>query len=521
MIKNTLKLLLLKTPVVCLISLLVFQGFALGQNRSDSLAVFEKKLLKDPVLYLETLKRYSVQVRPQAMINPELDLFGPSDLIPTYGQRFIPSPKLSFFTGGNHDRDILGGFHYQNPAGFQFVDLKGSGFWINEGNYTRREASGSFLTGNNQLNTDPEAPDVFFVFSVDGHLKQHHPHDKQTDSTTVRVLNAGVEVFSDPMQAGNQWGLVAGYSDFFTDGRNQFETGTVTFSGQYRYDFSFLNWVSSVNGWAGTGIKRSSEQAVSAETGFEFQNEQIQAGVTGGYFIRNGLTRSEKSPAGTATFSFHTRQTHQKLTWNYVVVQPGFDELLSDENWISTGDFAALDLLSRHRIDYSFEWIPTKNWIYYGGTRFHQAEDRIAPDSTGKFSVVRTSSHRIESRLSWIPVLSTTLTAGFKKELYFGEVKSLPFKPGEESFFEVAWLTLNQKNRITGRVRYHTKRYFDTLSTEKLPNYTDISLKIEDFHWFALNFFVEFKIIANGHDQFYPGLIKKERQYFAGLSYNL
>lgn len=521
MIKNTLNLLLSKTSAVCLISLFLLQGVILGQNRSDSLAVFKNKLLKDPVLYLEPLKRYSIQIRPQPMINPELDIFGPSDLLPAYGQRFIPPATLTFFAGANDGRDLLGGLHYRNPSGFQFVDLQGLGYWIKEGNYTRRELSGSFLTGNGQLNTDPEQPDVFFVYNLNGQVKQHHPHDQQTDSTTIRVLKTSIDIFGDPVRAGNQWGLSAGYSDFLTDGSKRFETGTVSFSGHYRFDFSFFNWVSSINGWAGTGRKRSAEKTITAETGFEYQGEHIQVGLKGGYFFRNSMSLTEKSPAGSATFSFHTRQTHQTLSWDLITVQPGFDDLVTGENWISTGDYTALDLRSTHHINYTFEWIPSKNWIYSAGTQYHKSENRIVPDSTGKFTVLTTSSHRVETRLSWIPFISTTLSAGVRKEFYFGQVKSLPFFPGEEGFFELSWLTPKQQNKITGRVRYHTKRYFDSLSTTKLPDYTDISLKIEDFHWFALNFFAEFKIIANGYDQFYPGLIKKERQYFAGLSYNL
>lgn len=521
MIKNIQKLLLLKTHVIFLISLFLFGRIALGQNRADSLAVFEKKQLKDPVLYLEPLKRYTVQIRPQTMINPELDLFGPSDLIPAYGQRFIPPSKLTFFAGANADHDLLGGLHYKNPSGSQFVDLKGSGFWIKEANYTRRDLSGSFFTGNNQLNTNPDVPDVFFVFSLDAQVKQHHPLDKKTDSTTIRILKSGVTLFSDPVRAGDQWGVTADYSDFFSDGNKKFETGTVSFSGSYTYDFSFLNWVSTVNGWLGTGLKRSREKVIKAETGLEYLGSGFEAKVSGGYFFRNGLYRSEKSPSGSALVSVHTRHTHQNLSWTFVSVVPGYSEFCSGENWIFPGNYFFLDLQSKQRIDYSFEWIPSKNWIIYVATRFHKTEDRIVPDTTGKFTGIQTSSHRVEGRVSWFPVSSGGLTAGIKKEIYFGKVKSLPFTPGAEVFGEAAWLSPNQKNRVTSRVRYHTQRYFDTVSAEKLANYTDISLKIEDFHWFALNFFAEFKIIVNGHDQFYPGLITKERQYFAGLSYNL
>lgn len=521
MIKNTLKLRLFRTPVVCFFSIILFQGIVIGQERADSLAVFNNSMFKDPVRHPEPIKRYSVRIKPMNMVNPELDLFGPSDLIPTYGQRFVPRSEFSFWGAGNHGRDIWGGLNYQNPSGFQFMNFNGSGYWLKEKNYSRQEAKGTFFTGNNQLNTGTKKPDLLFTFLGSGVIKVHNPKDSQTDSLTFRLLTGNLNLFSDPVVLGNQWEMSAGYTHFLTDGQKYFETGTINYSGLYSFDFSFLNWVSSVEGWKGTGQKRSGNGSFTAETGFEFTGDQFEIGIQGGYFNWSGFNKSEKSPAGKGFASFHTKQTHQKIRWRYVSVRPGFDDLADNENWIASGSFISLDLVSRQTIDYSFEWIPTKNWIFTAGTNYHQSEDRIYPDTVGHFSVLTTSSHRVEASLSWFPVLNTEITAGLKKEFFFGSVKSVPFEPGAEGFLEVSWLTPRQKNRVSGRVRYHTERYKDKILNTKLVDYSDISLKIEDFHWFALNFFAEFKIIATGQDQFYPGLYKNESQYFIGLRYNL
>lgn len=521
MIKNTLKQRLLKTPVVFFFSLFLIQGLVTGQDRSDSLAVFDNAMFKDPVQHLEPLKRYAIQIKPQSMVNPELDLFGPSDLIPTYGQRFIPPSELSVWGAVNHSRDIKGGLKYQNPTGFQFVGFNGNGFWIKEKNYSRQELNGTFLTGNNQLNTGSLQPDLFYTFSGTGVFRAHHPKDSQTDSVTLRLLDGSLKLFSDPVVSGDQWEVTAGYSHFLMDGKTHFETGTINYSGKYSFDFSFLNWISTAEGWKGTGQKRSETGSITAESGFEFTGDQFEIGILAGYFNWSGIYTSESGISGSGYASFHTRQTHQKINWKYVSVRPGFEALASNENWIATRNFAAIELFNRHHIEYNFEWIPTKHWVFNAGTNYHHSEDRIYPDSVGHFSVLTTSSHRVEARLSWFPVFNTRITAGLKKEFFFGAVKSVPFEPGAEGFLEVSWLTQRQKNRVSGRVRYHTERYNDQILNTKLADFSDISLKIEDFHWFTLNFFAEFKIITTGQDQFYPGLYKNESQYFIGLRYNL
>ncbi|MCK6601482.1 MAG: hypothetical protein L6Q77_06625 [Bacteroidetes bacterium] len=491
----------------------------LAQSTADSVQVFRKEPPGSPAFKPVPITFWKAEIKPVSMLNPELDLYGPSDLLPYRQPDFQPESKLVLYLGSHlSDNGELGAV-YTAPGSRQFRTLEVFGNRQTEKTFRLQTFRGDFITGNSQLNTGMTPSGTSYSLAAGLDYADIQPHQSTIDTSLYRTLRLEGKVKSDPLEDGTSWRIDGFYHDYFSSGPSENSGGSAGLLAESRFDLSFLYWISRVEGWQGTGRSGSDSRAGKAETGFQAGNEVFSLEVAGGYFHRNDAGAIRHLPSGSAKLFGHTRHFHHKLEWTLYQSLPAPEFYTGGFFWVNPGKTFSLNLHQTNRAEYILEWIPSDHWIVKLGTLYHESEDRLYPDTTGTTQWVTVSSHQASLSCSWYLNPELVLRLYGSQEIFFGKIKSVPFLPAVTSGLDLDWLTENQKNRISARARYHTNRYTDPQKQKKLPDYSDILLRIDDFHFTTLNFYGEIRIIVNNKDLVYPGFNREANQITFGVSF--
>jgi len=519
MTKSTRKIPFLLISGLFSVSFLMGTDSVLAQSSADSLQVFRKPAPGGPVFNPAPITFWKAEIKPVSMLNPELDLYGPSDLLPYRQPDFQPESRLFFYLGSHlSDNGELGAV-YTVPGSRQFRKLEVFGNRQTEKSFRLQTFSGNFITGNGQLNTGMTPSGACYTLKAGMDYFDTKPHKSTGDTSLFRTLRLEGEMKSDPLEDGTSWRVDGFYHDYFSSGAAGNSGGSAGLLAESRFDLSFLYWISRVEGWQGTGPSGSGSRAGKAETGFQAGNEVFSVELTGGYFHRNDTGAIRHLPSGRAKLSGHTRHFHHTLGWTLYESVPAPEFYTGGFFWVNPGKTASVALHQTNCAEYTLEWIPSDHWIVKLGTLYHESEDRLYPDTTGMTRWLTVSSHQVSLSCSWYLNPELVLRLYGSQEIFFGKIKSVPFSPAVTSGLDLDWLTEKQKNRISARARYHTNRYSDPLKQKILPDYSDILLRIDDFHFTTLNFYGEIRIIANHKDLVYPGFNREANQITFGVSF--
>lgn len=459
------------------------------------------------------------------MIEPEIYLFGPSDLVPDHEFNFRPKPDFEISIGADHHSSVDEYFKIAQPGRYLWIDLDQ---YYNKQRFVNsviETGSADFSIGNQQLNNSADQTEILYQINTNFEAKKYSEFPDSIVVSAKRQISDRENYFyhvsgqirNNPLINSDLWNLKG---EVIQNG-NRNTIGIMTVN--YSKSLSFLNWVSDgeVNFYQGGFIKGT--------TGLEFETDSwVFYGAVGYSYIKPYGSEKiyfENEPNAQIRLENNTENFHNRLNIeiNGIYFKPESYFIssfwfLSDTNTVGSNSIFP----EKYSVNYQMEWIPSPNWIF-----------RIESDYSRK-TVFKIENY-FEQMRSLLNILKVRTSASYffernKLTAYHefsrsfdgvNNIISTAYLPEHSVGFDMDFLADDESDRFLfgGNYQTKTKIFNDQVdfSESKYTDFSEIYFKIEDFHARPVKLFAEIKLYLSD-DHYYPGLIFEKYNYRAGLS---
>lgn len=459
------------------------------------------------------------------MIEPEIYLFGPSDLVPDHEFSFNPIPTLEISIGADHHSSVDEYFKITKSGKYLWIDF--------DQNYNKQKflnsvietGNAGFSFGNQQLKNSANQTEILYQINTNFEAKKYSAFPDSIIASEKRQISDRENYFyhvsgqirNNPLINSDLWNL---NGEVIQNG-NRNIIGTIT--AKYSKSLSLLNWISAgeINFYQGGFAKGTS--------GLEFETDGwVFYGAVGYSYIKpfgvekiyfgnepNGQLRLESN-----TENFHNR-LNIEINGIYFKPESYFNSsfwFLSDTNSVGSNSIFP----EKYSVNYQMELIPSSNWIF-----------KIESDYSRK-TIFKIDNYFEQKRtlLSILKVRTSTSYFFERSKLYafhefsrsfdgVNNVISTAYLPEHSVGFDLDFLAEDESNRFLfgGNYQMKTKIFYDQVNflESKYTDFSEIYVKFEDFHARPVKLFAEIKLYL-GDNHYYPGLIFEKYNYRAGLS---
>lgn len=459
------------------------------------------------------------------MIEPEIYLFGPSDLVPDREFNFKPNPDYEFSIGADHHSSLDEFIKIQRPGKYLWVDFIQ--------NYNRQKFVGSvvetgkavFSFGNQQMNSRSNQTEILYQVGSTIESKKYTDFSDSVMLSGSRFLqdrqnyliHFSGQLKNNPLINSDLW-LISG--EVIKNG-NRNTVGIVKLD--YSKNMSFFNWVSEAE------IDFYSGGFVSGKTGLEYESDGwvLYGGIGYSYLKTSGNERIAfgNEPTGKIRAENNSAYFHNRLNVKFNEVRFNPESVFNSPFWFisDTNNIGSNSLfIEKYSVNYQTEWIPGSNWVF-----------KVEPDYSRKM-IINAENFYLQDRtvLNFLKIKTTASYYFDRSELSaFHELNrafdsknntvSAAYLPEHSVGLDLDFLADDELNRllVCGSYRMKTKIFYDPVnfSESKFADFSEIYVKIEDFHARPVKLFAEIKLYL-GDNHYYPGLIFEKYNYRAGLS---
>lgn len=508
---------------------LILAAFSLqpvwGQTRLDSLKSLTVQTFREPEIKSEGLKKFELNIKPMNMIEPEIYLFGPSDLVPDRQFDFKPKPHFEFSVGADHHSSVNQYFKMQVPGNFAWFELHQdfSRHLLVHSAVETGKAELSF--GNGMADSRTVQTDVLYEIGNQIEVKRFTDFSDSVMLSGSRFLKNrqnyvyrfSAQIRNNPLLGPDLWQLKGNLIRY----GNRNTIGIL--NAQYSKNLTVLNWITD----AETDFYQGG--LVKIITGLEYESDGwIVYGGLGYSYIK--LYGSEKisagnEPAGQIRLESNSEYFHNRLKIEFNAIHFRPESYFGSPFWfISDTNSAGSNSIftEKYSANYQIEWIPGPNWTFqvetdYARKMFIRAEDYFVQSRSelDHLKVRTTAAYYFErSNVSGYHEFNQSFNGA-------GQAITVPYLPEHIAGFNFDFLSVDELNRflVGGSYQVKTKIFYDPVNflESKFVEFSEIYAKIEDFHARPVKLFAEIKLyLSDNH--YYPGLIFEKYNYRAGLS---
>lgn len=496
----------------------------MAQSRLDSLKSLTVEKFKEPEISLHGLKEFELNIKPMKLIEPEIYLFGPADLVPDHQFDFSPESHYFFSLSGDHISSV--------DQIFSVVQPGKSVWWKSDENYSRQNfrstslESGkvSFSLGNSQTKNS----EILFSFGGNAEGKKISPwktsdslfHDNKSVFSIESVLKNNPLLFSD------EWLIKAKYFDY------NVENSSGEFFGEWNKDLTILKWNSSAE------FIYFSDQLIKIKSGLEYNSDFWNAKINAGFQHlkneENSGGKNESEVFSELSLNLHQRFFHHqiRIDVNEIEFTPtgyfespfwfinqnsisssGINEKLNVFNSITKNYFSAAYLL---------DWIPNSNWVF-SFSPSTESKDVLQFAAYNSVTKERINFLNISTKVKYAGETIQWSASHLWNRTFSPEWKNftVPYLAEHEFDFRAMFGNQNENNCLLLGGNYLLKRkvfrdQYDFKSSV-FSDFSEIYCKIEDFHARPVKFFGEIKLYLNGN-HYYPGQVSEKYFYKAGIA---
>lgn len=484
-----------------------------SQSPADSVRLFKAPDLPKPMLRLRGFQPFSMNFQPEGFFSPVIDVFGPSDQLPTPSYPFAPPGDAYAGSAGS----LQGGWSLFGGLSLPYGDIHLNGLAA-VGVATGSDASfpytqGSVVFGNGQTGLATDLPDWFWVGSAEWSDRELKPSGTQLSYYHMNWAETNLHIFSDPLANGDRTTAFLTISQLKSTGMKH-QVGLVRTTVNWDKDLS-VGW------WKVTGdltMNRQSDPSgsrISVLTGPVWMGEQAEIGILG------GMTRQSKGGSGwmarTQT-AWHGQAFHTIFNWQSETVSDAAGLFHESRWWYLPAIPSQGILLINNQMDLSVEWITGVHSLVRLTGSGADTPMALVTDSL-TLSILKT--RRWEGSLEWLykPSEKVEVTPGITFLIPAGSIRSFPWEGLIQIHMHGNYISGDGNTRIGASARYHMERAMDTLRRRKTGDMTEFSLKTDDSRLKPLNLFAEFRIIITEDEKSVPGLIMEPFQVTAGFRY--
>lgn len=491
----------------------------LAQDRADSLVILNAEKLPPLSSKPIGLQEFKLDIQPMRLIEPEIYLFGPSDLLPGFYYDFKPGDKSGF--------SLLGGYPVGLAGERLFFNSNTELFWFafdEDVRWTKHEIGNSvsgfvrFEAGNQQY---VKKKDNEYLYEIDLKVK----FNKLSDTDTLTIIkekmvrlsdyeNEAVSVLpvlkfmfkTNPLFFIDNWNAHAEYQNLQMIDKSISGSQVVRIWGDYTKNMTLADGYIAADIFLSDATKTGSGSIINLTSGLSYTSEFGTQKIAAGVFSENYGKRNSKFSLEFIS-KYHSRNFHQSFRYSTFDATSVLPQIIQSPVWFASGNepnkngfgFAPQFplLKTQNNVQSLTEFIPSVNWILNAALSYREYSGFFY-NSVHTSELNNVKQLQIKSDLKFYINPVSNFMVGFNQYHYFDKEKNVIISPFESLTSISAgfdYLTENRLNQFRMDIIYHMNQYYYVNGIpDKFDDTAEIYFHFEDFHWNAVNLFSDLRL---------------------------
>lgn len=518
-----------------------------AQQRSDSLQVLNVRQLPQIKYAPSGLRSFKLDIKPMAFVEPEIYLFGPSDLVPSYFVDFRVPDAASF--------SLFGGYPNQWMGQEFNLTTNNSSLWIHVGEKSEIKSfeigkiSGVdlLLELGNQQYTKTKNNEYLGELDLYVRVKTFGDIDTTTlkkDSYLFNTFDPSAQLLflptlhfslqTNPLFYTDNWQIDGNIQSINHNKKEWDQTTLVRLKGVYKKNLTFAESYIQASGFFSKSSvswnrRQSSFLFINAGLKLDVESSFYQLGL--GWFTQDHTTQNQTLNVRFSA-EYHGNYFHQSVDFQRYDIESNLEDVFQSPLWFSGKDEPNNSLLRlspdfpirkiKNKTRSSSQWIPSPNWMFELNVHYQEFYQLITtPILVAQTIYQKSVVTQVVGKYYFSPI--STLMLGGRTYQFIDSDPNLvkaPFQPLITYFSGLTYVTENLENHIQFNVYYHLDEYaYQSPAAQNVGSSTEINARYENFHWRQINFFADLRLYLRKDDSALSRYVH-QNNVVVGLNFN-